>query len=361
MPDRDTKPVVKPQVNVARSTAVRMWLVSACAGFAVIQSALTDGGVSLGVALTALFCGAFTEMFLTYKTHGFKKIKDGSAVASVMVLVLLLPNQIHPLYAAMGAIFAMAVVKHSFGGLGSNWVNPALGGWLYIRFSWPVAFEKALEGSPAAIFGTFTSGSLRVPLFEMIHSGDGEQFSFAVSPFDTAVRNFLNNTVFPFFNAELPAGYIDLLVWRPPGIIADRGLLALIGGTIIITAFRISRIKVTAAYLAVFGLLVRMAGDLPFGGFWWKGDVLFALLSGGALVAAFILIADPASGAKSVPGCIITAVLGAVFSWMFRYRGLEFYGCLFALALVNALAPVIRSLEGRYLYSRKPVAPAGGR
>ncbi|MDR0457008.1 MAG: RnfABCDGE type electron transport complex subunit D [Treponema sp.] len=317
------------QVNLARSTAVRMWLVFGCAFLAVTQSAIGDSGASFAVAITALVSAVMAELLMTSTVHGLGKIKDGSAAASAMVLALLLPNHIPPVYAALGAVFAMVVVKHSFGGLGSNWMNPALGGWLFIRFSWPRVFAAALNGS-------------------------AEYLPQTGSAADQAIRDFFNRIIFLFVGAELPAGYIDLFSLQSPGIIADRAVLVLIFAVAIIAACEISRSWLSVLYLAVFGFLFRMAGD---SGAWWNGDVIFAVLSGGTLVTAFILVVDPSSGAKSVPGNIIVVILAAVLSMAFRVFASAFYGCFFAVALVNALTPFLCRLERRLLYS---LNPAGG-
>ncbi|MDR1858014.1 MAG: RnfABCDGE type electron transport complex subunit D [Treponema sp.] len=335
MPDKESRLWLNPQVNISRSTAARMWLVFFCAFVAVLQSAISDAGASLFVALAALAGAVLTELAITGREHRFAKIKDGSASASALVLALLLPNQIHPVYAVLGAAFAMAVVKHSFGGLGSNWMNPALGGWLFVRFSWPSAFERALESS-------------------------GDYFSGAGSAVDQAVSSFLNKTIFPFFSAALPAGYIDRFASQEPGIIADRAVLALVVGTAFIAAFQISRSWLSVLYLAVFGLLARMLGDLPSSGFWWNGDVILAFLSGGTLVTAFILIADPSSGAKSVLGNATLAVFAAILGFAFRYFGGAFYGCFFAVALVNAVVPLLCKMERRLLYSTAEINASRG-
>jgi electron transport complex protein RnfD len=331
-----------------------MWLVCFCAGLAVIQSGLTDSGASLILALTALCCAVLTELLCTYKTSGFEKIKDGSAAASALVFTLLLPNQIHPVFAGLGAVFALGIIKHSFGGLGSNWMNPGLGGWLFIRFSWPAFFHRALEGSPLAVIqesvpGEF-SGVRESPL-EILKTSGLDQFSGAASTLDVAVRSFLNGQIFSMAGAELPAGYIDLLVSRGPGIIADRGLLALLLGTIVITAFRISRAWIPAVFLGVFGLLVRLFGALPYGSGLGQGDLLFQLLSGGTLAAAFLLAADPVTGAKSNGGTAAALVLAAILACLFRCQGLEPYGAFFAIALVNAVCPLIRYFEERHWYT----------
>jgi electron transport complex protein RnfD len=301
-----------------------MWLVFCCAFLAVVQSAIGDGGASLAVAFAALVSAVMTELLMTSTVHGLEKIKDGSAAASAMVLALLLPNQIHPVYAALGAAFAMAVVKHSFGGLGSNWMNPALGGWLFIRFSWPQTFSRTIDE---------TAG----------------YFQQTGSAADQAIGGFLNNVIFRIFGAELPSGYIDLFSMQSPGIIADRSLLVLVFATAVIAAVQISRLWLSILYLAIFGFLIRMAGDS--GGAWWTGDVILAFLSGGTLVTAFILIADPSSGAKSAVGNAILIVLAAVLSMIFRVYAGALYGCFFAVALINALAPFVCRVERRLLYS----------
>jgi electron transport complex protein RnfD len=316
-----------------------MWLVFGCALAVIIYSAAHDGFVSLGIALAALAAALFSEALALHFGRLWKypaasgriadgriadgRIADGSAAASAMVFVLLLPNQVNPLYVILGAAFAMLVVKFSFGGLGANWLNPALGAWLFLRLSWPSLFR----GAPQAL----QSGSV----------------------LDAALRGFLNRTVFSLTGAELPSGYGDLFLGLGGGIIADRGLPVLVLGTILLISAQVSRAWASAAYLAVYIFLVRIFGALPGGGDLGEGDMLYALFSGGTLAAAFLLTVDPATGAKTPAGMVGAASLAAILAFLFRYPGAEPYGALPAAALVNALVPLIRRLEGR------PPRPAG--
>ncbi|GHV02443.1 hypothetical protein FACS189485_02820 [Spirochaetia bacterium] len=331
MRELDSKLNQKPQVNLSRPTAVRMWLVCFCALAAVIQSSLTDRGSSVEIALVAFGSAVFAELLVSYRARAqggtgsgvhHNRIADGSAAASALILALLLPNTIHPVYAGFGAAFAMAVIKYSFGGLGSNWVNPALGGWLFIRFSWPAAFENVPDG---------------------LASGGWPGL-------DTAVSSFLNSRIFSLTGSELPGGYIDRLFFTVPGIIADRGLCALLFGTILVTASQANRSWIPAAYLGLYALLIRVFGAFAEGGALGEGDILFGFFSGGTIATAFLLAADPATGAKSDAGMLAAVIMGAVFSFVFRYVGGEVYGAFFAIALVNALMPLIRSIENRKLY-----------
>jgi len=290
---------------------------------------MNDGGQSLIPALTALFFAILTEFLLTWRTYGVSKVLDGSAAATAMILSLTLPNHIHPVYVAFGTVFAIAVVKYSFGGLGSNWLNPALGGWLFIRFSWPSGFKNALDDSAFSIS-------------EMVSMSD-------ISSLDNSVTEFLNSFVFSIAGVQLPSGYIDLLFLNSPGIIADRGLFILLIGTIVITAAGFNRGWIPLVFLAVYGFLIRFAGDMS--GMYWNGDVLYGIFSGGTIAAAFILAAEPSSSAKLKPGILLVVILGAVLSWFFRYRCMEYTGCFIALALMNCFTPLIRLIEERIFLS----------
>jgi electron transport complex protein RnfD len=340
----------KPQVNLARSTPARMWLVSSCAFLAVFQSSLGDNFHSLFIALAAVAGALGTELLFNLKSR-YYSIKDGSAVASALILALLLPNRLNPLFAFLGGVFSMAVLKHSFGGLGSNWVNPAGGAWLFIRTAWPAAFDRSIEGGHLTALASSLEGGLRdprgSPLALLKING------WSSSGLDTILSSFFNNTVFTFTGTSLPQGYLNLFSPSGPGIIADRGLFFLLLGTILIAASQSFRFWLPAAFIFAFSLLVRIFGALSFGGTFWEGDILFALLSGGTLAAAFILITDPATGPKSVPGYAAFVFLTALFAFLFRFAALDPYGVISAVLLGNALVPLIRRIENSLYYEKR--------
>ncbi|GBU26721.1 electron transport complex protein RnfD [Treponema sp. R8-4-B8] len=331
MPESKVTILQKPQINISVPSAGRMWLVCFCAFLCVLQSAFSDGGRTLIIAFTAFFSALFIELLLTWRKYRAEKIKDGSAAATAMILSILLPNQIHPVFVFLGAAFAVLVVKYSFGGLGANWLNPALGGWLFIRFSWPSAFTNAFNGSTPSIS-------------EMIIAPD-------ISKLDSSVTDFFNGSIFSIAGVQLPSGYIDLLFNNNACIITDRGLFFLLIGTIVITAVGINRGWVPLVFLAIYGFLIRFAGDLS--ETYWNGDMLYGIFSGGTIAAAFILAAEPASGAKLTPGLVFTTVLSAFLSWLFRYRCMDYTGCLIAIALTNCLTPLIRLFEEKVFLSSR--------
>jgi electron transport complex protein RnfD len=346
----------KPQINLARSTPLRMWLVCSCAAITMMESSWTDRFVSFELALVALFTALGIEF---WAQHFFRRegslpggrVSDGSAAASAMILTLLLPNQMHPLYVAVGVVFSILLIKFSFGGLGANWMNPALGAWIFVRLSWPHSFDTALEGSYFSTLARALEEGLSDPRgspLEILKINVDPSFFLSI---DGVVTDFLNRTIFALTGSELPPGYISLFFSPSPGIIADRGIAALLLGTAIILGSQAIRPWIPAIYLGTYAFLIRIFGGLFYGGPLGSGDVLFGIFSGGTLVAAFILMADPVTGAKSHSGMLAVVFLGALFSFVFRYPGGEPYGAFFAVALTNVITPLIRILEDRFFYS----------
>jgi len=339
--------LAQPQVHLVRSTEGRMWLGCCCALLVIIQSSITDSCASLILALAATVAGGLTELLSDFK-RGKKSILDGSALASSLVFTLLLPNEISPVFAVLGMIFAMGVVKRSFGGLGANWLNPALGGWLFLRLGWPGLFRETLDGS------------LLSRLYAGMARGEGggttpwELLGLTVTEGETSavgtLTAFLNNRVFSLLQVEVPEGYMGLFFYSGPGIIADRGILALLGGILLIAAASIFRWWIPLLFLAAYGVGVRLFGALPLGGDLGEGDLFFSLFSGGTFAAAFLLATDPATGAKSRRGSCALAFCGGVLAFGFRYAGGEPYGAFVAVLLFNALTPLVRGLESGFLY-----------
>jgi electron transport complex protein RnfD len=323
-----------PQINLARPAAARMWLVSLCAGLAIIQSALGDSFSSLLTAFALLSSAFIMEFLLYFRTEKGAMIRDGSCIASALVLTLLLPNELPVGYAVSGMIFAIVVIKFSYGGLGANWMNPAIGAWLFIRFSWPTAFDKAMEAS------ALTALSRTGVIPDAIGSGN------------SGMVTLLNERFFSLIGSRLPEQYAALFNSASPGLITDRGMFGLVLGTIFIAASQASRIWVPAAFLGIYAVLVKSFGALPFGGEFGTGDLFAGLFSGGTVAAAFLLLSDPVTSPKSDRGALVMALFGGLLTFVFRYLGSQMYGAFFAIALLNPLALVLRYLENRIRYEQ---------
>ncbi len=347
MTQTHTRTGLTPQVHLSPAAAKRMWLVSACALAPILQSSLSDGFSSLFIAAVAVAAALAAELILDAGAGRFS-LGDGSAVASALILTLLLPNTINPLVPAVASFFAIMVVKQSFGGLGANWFNPAIGGWLLARVSWPTLFAASLGSSPLVLLESSVSKGLGdpsgSPLAVLKIAG------YKPSALDAAWTAQANGNVLSAIGVELSGGYLDLFAPAQAGIIADRGLAALVLATIVLLASGSSKSFIPAVFLGAFLAAVRLGGALPYGGALGGGDMLFALLTGGTVLAAFLLAADPATGPKSNLGAVGAAVFAGILAYFLRFPGSEPYGAALAVGCVNALVPIVRRLERRALY-----------
>jgi electron transport complex protein RnfD len=321
-----------PQKHFVLSTQARMYLVAMCAFLVILQSSLSDDFSSMWIALAAVLAALLTEALICLVT-GHRTIYDGSVIVTALVLAMLLPNRIHLGAAVFGAVFAIAVVRYPSGGLGTNWLNPALGGALAIRFSWTNLWQESLETAPL----------------------DPVSYAPAVSGISTgaeAVSDFLNEHLFTLFDIRFPPAYVDLFSLPSAGIIADRGLFALTVGSVIIVSCATFRMWMPFLYLAAYLSLVRMTGAGIQDGR-ASGDMLYALCSGGTLVTAFYLLSDPVTGPKSNMGSVVYVLAAAALTFVFRFLKMEFYGAFFAIALLNTTLPILRVVERIHVYENE--------
>ncbi|GMO14585.1 MAG: hypothetical protein Pg6A_00090 [Termitinemataceae bacterium] len=346
MLNRDLLVFQRPLLTFARSSNERMVVVSLCAFAAILQSAWFDRGWSLIVAAAALGGALVVDFFCAMRYRHFR-FTDGSSIVTALLLTLFLPNTINPVFAALGTAFAVGVVKYSFGGLGANWFNPALGGWLFIRFSWPDSFKEAMSPSSLTFISNFIkdpAGSfVASPVYMLTKNGFGTQNG-------ELITNFLNKNLFSLINIELPSAYFDFFINPGAGIIADRGVIALIAASMIMIVAMVSRNILSAIYLFVLLAIVRIAGGLPFGGEIGSGDMFFCLFSGGTLAVALFVIVESATCPKTKGGRLIFVIIAALLTWVFRYVKAEGCAAIFAVAAVNIISPLFRMIEEKLCY-----------
>jgi len=339
---------VPPHVFQVPTTTHAMWIVSACLLVPILQSAGNDGFRSLLIAAITVGTALGLEFLLSAGTDS-RSYSDGSAVASALILCLILPNNINLFMPFIGTIFAIVVIKKSFGGLGSNWMNPAAGAWLFLRFSWPEAFDSALKGSALSMLSSSVSKGMSDP-------GGSPLALLKVSGWkpgnmDAILTNWLNDTILIPLGAELPGAYTDFMNSPLPGLIVDRGILGFLLVSIVLLSTGIVRWTLPLVYLVSYLAAVRIWGALPYGGHLFGGDMLFALLSGSTLIGAFIFVGNPSTGTKTRTGTIIMAAFAGFLAYWFRFRGGDAYGLIASLTVVNVLAIIARRMEHRAFFN----------
>ena len=105
-------------------------------------SVVVFGLGALALVLVSVLAAVLTEAGIQKLTNQELTIQDGDAVLIGLIMALLLPPDIKLWIPVVGAFFAVALVKHGFGGLGATLFNPAIAAWVFMNMSW-----GALTGS----------------------------------------------------------------------------------------------------------------------------------------------------------------------------------------------------------------------
>ncbi len=227
-------------------------------------------------------------------------IGDLSAVVTGLLLALNLPVDINPLIAMFGCLVAIVVVKQMFGGIGMNFVNPALAARIVLLVSFPSAMMHWVPalGAPAAAAIDATTSATPLAAEPGVYS------------------------------------YIDLLIGRCGGSIGEVCAAALIlGGLFLVIRGVISPI-IPCVYLATAALMSLVVGF----------DPLYQLLSGGLLLGAIFMATDYTTSPITKWGKVIYAVGCGVFTILLRAFSNMPEGVSFSILLMNILVPLIERI-----------------
>jgi electron transport complex protein RnfD len=277
-------------------------------------------------------------------------LDDGSALLTGLLVGLSLPPGAPWYVAAAAAGFAVVVVKQGFGGLGRNWMNPALAGRAFAALSWPGAMSAWLPtrfmglDAVAAATPLAAAGPGRATFAALASAGG--PFSGA----DDAVVSWLNAHLLAPLGARAPRGLLDLLAGLRAGAIGEASVLLLLAGAAVLLWRRIIRWEIPAALFGTFALLAVVLGGLPEGLGPFRGSVAFPLLTGGIVLAGFFMATDPVTSPMSRWGRVAFGALAGALAWLLRVYGSAPEGVGVALLLANCAAPLL----DRWTRPRRP-------
>jgi electron transport complex protein RnfD len=269
-----------------------------------VMVALTPAGLagiyflglrSLWVILTCVVSCVATEAIWQKCTQQKISVSDLSAAVTGLLLAYNTPPSIPLWMAVVGCVFAMVIVKHFFGGLGQNIMNPALAGRAMMLICWPVAMT------------TWTVQGISGPT------------PLAIIKFGSA-------------GASLPSLF-DAFVGNMGGCIGETSALALVfGGCLLIYKGVISwRIPVT--YIATVAVLSLLLGR--------SGGPLLEIMVGGLMLGAFFMATDYATSPMTPKGQIVFALgCGLVTSLIRTYGGYP-EGVSYSILIMNLTVPII--------------------
>ncbi len=259
-------------------------------------------------AVTVIAC-VLSEFLWDKATGKENTVCDLGAVVTGMLLSMTLPATIPYYMAAAGGVFAIIVVKMFFGGIGQNFVNPALAARGFLLASWPVAMTAYV--APKTVLNIFSSNADAVTSATPLAFVKGDEGAVAAS-------------------------YADLFFGRVPGSIGEvSALLILIGGVYLI-ARRVIRPVIPLTYIISVGLF----GYLFDGGF-ASGDFLYHVLTGGVMLAGFFMATDYVTSPTTAKGEFIYALGAGIITGVIRLYGGYPEGVTYAILIMNILTPII--------------------
>ncbi|MBQ3782884.1 MAG: RnfABCDGE type electron transport complex subunit D [Lachnospiraceae bacterium] len=235
---------------------------------------------------------------------------DYSAVITGLLLGMNLPPSIPIWIAMLGSVFAIIVVKQLFGGLGQNFMNPALGARCFLMISFTGRMTTfTLDGVSSA-----------TPL-AIIKNADR-----SVPVLDTLTNN--GTSLFKMF-----VGYTG-------GTIGETSAACILLGALYLFVRRIISWEIPCCYIAVFSVFV-----LAFGGYGFDINYLAAELCGGGLMlGAFFMATDYVTSPITKKGKIIFGICLGLLTGVFRIFGGSAEGVSYAIIFCNLLVPLIEKV-----------------
>ncbi|MEE8441883.1 MAG: RnfABCDGE type electron transport complex subunit D [Spirochaetia bacterium] len=338
-----------PQYHDRESTARIMWTVSACLVPAAAWGVYVFGLRALWVVMASITAAVASEYLAGLPLKRFT-LADGSAVLTGLLVGMNMPPAVPFYIPVIASVFAIVVVKWTFGGLGSNWMNPALAGRVFVFFSWTRHMTKWTMPTTLPVLDGFSSatylGIVKTGLTESNGATGGplallERVGFPHSNLDTIVTDWLNTVIFDPLRISLPFGYVDPFVGNIPGSIGEISALLLLLGSVYLFARRIITWEIPTTYFLSFGLLTWIFGGLVHGGRAFTGDVLFHVLSGGFMLAVFFMATDMATSPMTRKGMLIYGAGVGFLTFLIRTYGSFPEGASLAIILMNIFVPLI--------------------
>ncbi|MBD5444718.1 MAG: RnfABCDGE type electron transport complex subunit D [Lachnospiraceae bacterium] len=284
-----------PHIRAKSSTSSIMLAVVIAllpaAGFGIYNFGMN----ALILILVTVLSTVLTE-YIFEKILGKKvTIGDYSAVVTGLLLALNLPPSAPWWIGVIGGIFAILVVKMLFGGLGQNFMNPALGARCFLLISY------------TSIMTNF----------------DCDAYTGAT----------------PL--AELKSGkavdVLSMVIGKTSGTIGETSMIAIVIGACILIMLGIIDLRIPGSYIITFVIFVVL-----FGGHGLDAAYISAHLAGGGLMlGAFFMATDYVTRPVTIKGQYVYGIVLGILTGIFRIFGASAEGVSYAIIIGNLLVPII--------------------
>lgn len=234
---------------------------------------------------------------------------DFSAVVTGMLIAFQVPVTT-PVWAVLiASLFAILIVKQLFGGIGSNFLNPALAGRLLIMVLWPAAIVQYVlpRGAVDAVSSATVLTNLK--------GGSGPGYS-----------------------------YLDMFLGRIPGSLGETSKLLLLIGFGYLCYKGLVNAAASVTYIITVVLVTFVLGRNG----WFTGDILSNLLGGGLILGACFMLTDYSF--ISARGRLLYSVIAGVITALVRLYSVYPEGVCFGILAANCLVGLMTRFEQHHVY-----------
>ncbi|HBG5343929.1 TPA: RnfABCDGE type electron transport complex subunit D [Clostridioides difficile] len=267
-------------------------------------------------ALSAMFfciLGTVGTEFLYQKfTKQKSTIGDFSAVVTGLLLAFNVPASLPWWMCLVGGIFAILVVKMVFGGIGCNFVNPALAARAFLLASFPVAMTAWTQPGVNWIGKNLDAVTTATPLSFLKNGAAG-------------LADLSNNGI----------SLADMMIGNIGGCIGETSAILLLLGGVYLMYKGIINYVIPVFYIATVFILTFLLGGFNI------NFAIYQLFAGGLMLGGFFMLTDYTTSPMTKKGQIIYAVLAGLITTVIRMYGGYPEGVSYSILLVNCLAPLI--------------------
>ncbi len=259
--------------------------------------------------LSVVFCVGFE--FLWQKiTKKPVTISDGTAVVTGILLAFNLPVTVPFWIPLIGAFIAIIIAKQLYGGVGNNFINPALAGRAFLLASWPVLMTRWAMPHTTGFFIDADLVSSATPL-AILKSGE--------------------------VAGELPS-LLDMFLGNMGGCLGETSALALLIGGIYLVARKVISPRIPVSYILTVAVLTFI---FPYENMTSLNSMITSVLGGGLMLGAIFMATDYVTSPITKRGQVIMGLGCGILTFVIRKFGGYPEGVTYAILIMNVATPLI--------------------
>ena len=309
-----------PHIRAAEDTRSIMLDVIIAMLPALVYACFHFGMRALMLTLVSVVGCLFWEWAYRKLMKKPQSVGDLSCVVTGMLLAFVSPVTLPYWVIIIGDFFAIVVVKQLFGGIGKNFINPALAGRAFLLGSYAAYMSNWVDpaAGKASVFGSNVDiVTAATPLSYLKGSGD-----VVASGFQTLTETYKIS---------------DLFMGKIGGSLGEVSALLLLVGGLYLLWRKVITWHIPVAYLATVAVVTALTPKAGTSLEW----MLYELFGGGLMLGAIFMATDYATTPATKKGQLLFGVGCGLFTVLIRYFGSYSEGVCYSIMVMNLLVPLI--------------------